>query len=79
MCGGGRGRDGHPHQSSTECVCHCPCPAHPPALPLALQVAIYLNDKYQLDGRDPGGYTGVMWSMAGVHDMVRGHGGVGGA
>jgi hypothetical protein len=25
-----------------------------------------------LDGRDPSGYVGVMWSMAGIHDMVRG-------
>lgn len=30
--------------------------------------AIYLNDKYQLDGRDPNGYTGIAWSIGGVHD-----------
>ena len=36
-----------------------------------LQIAIYLNDKYELDGRDPSGYVGVMWSMVGIHDMVR--------
>eukprot|EP00199_Chlamydomonas_sp_CCMP681_P000338 CAMPEP_0119109788 /NCGR_PEP_ID=MMETSP1180-20130426/23390_1 /TAXON_ID=3052 ORGANISM="Chlamydomonas cf sp, Strain CCMP681" /NCGR_SAMPLE_ID=MMETSP1180 /ASSEMBLY_ACC=CAM_ASM_000741 /LENGTH=574 /DNA_ID=CAMNT_0007095753 /DNA_START=105 /DNA_END=1829 /DNA_ORIENTATION=- len=35
----------------------------------AIEVAIYLNDKYELDGRDPGGYVGVMWSMVGIHDM----------
>ncbi|KAG2438770.1 hypothetical protein HXX76_005312 [Chlamydomonas incerta] len=35
----------------------------------AIEWAIYLNDRYELDGRDPGGYTGVLWSMAGVHDM----------
>ena len=29
----------------------------------ALEFAIYLNDKYNLDGRDPSGYVGVMWSM----------------
>ncbi len=29
----------------------------------ALQIAIYLNDKYQLDGRDPNGYVGCMWSI----------------
>lgn len=40
--------------------------------PLALQIAIYLNDRYELDGRDPSGYVGVMWSMAGIHDMVGG-------
>lgn len=34
----------------------------------ALEFAIYLNDKYQLDGRDPNGYVGIMWSICGVHD-----------
>jgi deoxyribodipyrimidine photo-lyase len=34
----------------------------------AIEVAIYLNDKYELDGRDPNGYTGVMWAITGVHD-----------
>ena len=38
----------------------------------ALEVAIYLNDKYELDGRDPGGYTGVAWSIGGVHDRAWG-------
>jgi deoxyribodipyrimidine photo-lyase len=27
----------------------------------ALRVGIYLNDKYEIDGRDPNGYVGVMW------------------
>ena len=36
----------------------------------ALEIAIYLNDKYEMDGRDPNGYVGCMWSMCGVHDMV---------
>lgn len=35
---------------------------------LALEYAIYLNDKYQLDGRDPNGYTGIAWSIGGLHD-----------
>ena len=35
---------------------------------LALQIAIDLNDKYSLDGRDPNGYTGIAWSIGGVHD-----------
>ncbi|XP_037914398.1 deoxyribodipyrimidine photo-lyase [Hermetia illucens] len=35
----------------------------------ALQVAIYLNDKYSLDGRDPNGYVGCMWSIGGIHDQ----------
>jgi deoxyribodipyrimidine photo-lyase len=31
---------------------------------------IYLNDKYFLDGRDPNGYTGIAWSIGGVHDRA---------
>ncbi len=38
----------------------------------ALQIAICLNDKYQLDGRDPNGYTGCAWSIGGVHDRAWG-------
>ena len=34
----------------------------------AYQTAIYLNDKYLLDGRDPNGYAGVAWSIAGKFD-----------
>ncbi|KAG8236889.1 hypothetical protein J437_LFUL016741 [Ladona fulva] len=34
----------------------------------ALADAVYLNDRYNLDGRDPNGYVGIMWSMCGVHD-----------
>jgi deoxyribodipyrimidine photo-lyase len=34
----------------------------------ALEIAIYLNDKYELDGRDPNGYAGIAWSIGGVHD-----------
>jgi deoxyribodipyrimidine photo-lyase len=34
----------------------------------ALHTAIYLNDKYLLDGRDPNGYVGIQWSIAGLHD-----------
>ena len=37
---------------------------------IALQTAIDLNDKYELDGRDPCGYTGVAWSIGGVHDRA---------
>lgn len=36
----------------------------------AMAVAVYLNDKYQLDGRDPNGYTGIAWSIGGVHDRA---------
>ncbi|XP_034943471.1 deoxyribodipyrimidine photo-lyase [Chelonus insularis] len=35
----------------------------------ALEWAIYLNDKYSMDGRDPNGYVGCMWSICGVHDQ----------
>jgi cell division ATPase FtsA len=34
----------------------------------AQEVAIYLNDRYELDGRDPNGYVGIAWSQGGVHD-----------
>lgn len=36
----------------------------------ALKIAIYLNDKYALDGNDPNGYVGIMWSICGVHDRA---------
>jgi deoxyribodipyrimidine photo-lyase len=36
----------------------------------ALKTALYLNDRYQLDGRDPNGYTGCAWSIGGVHDRA---------
>jgi deoxyribodipyrimidine photo-lyase len=35
----------------------------------ALSSAIYLNDRYSLDGRDPNGYVGCMWSIGGIHDQ----------
>lgn len=35
----------------------------------ALAIAIFLNDKYEIDGRDPNGYVGCMWSICGVHDQ----------
>ena len=35
----------------------------------AFDIALRLNDKYELDGRDPNGFVGVAWSMYGVHDM----------
>lgn len=34
----------------------------------ALKIAIYLNDTYALDGNDPNGYVGILWSIAGLHD-----------
>lgn len=36
----------------------------------ALAATIYLNDRYELDGRDPNGYVGAAWSIGGVHDRA---------
>lgn len=36
----------------------------------AIDRALYLNDKYELDGNDPNGVVGVMWSICGVHDRA---------
>lgn len=36
----------------------------------AMKIAIYLNDKYEIDGRDPNGYAGIAWSIGGVHDRA---------
>jgi deoxyribodipyrimidine photo-lyase len=33
----------------------------------AFKIALYLNNKYELDGRDPNGYAGVAWCF-GKHD-----------
>ena len=35
----------------------------------ALEYTIKLNDTYSMDGRDPRGYVGMMWSIAGLHDQ----------
>jgi deoxyribodipyrimidine photo-lyase len=37
---------------------------------LAMRAAILLNDRYELDGRDPNGYAGIAWSIGGVHDRA---------
>jgi deoxyribodipyrimidine photo-lyase len=34
----------------------------------AFQIAVRLNDKYALDGRDPNGYAGIAWAIAGKLD-----------
>lgn len=36
----------------------------------AFSTAIDLNDKYELDGRDPNGYAGVAWAIGGMHDRA---------
>ena len=34
----------------------------------AFDWAVTLNDKYELDGRDPNGYAGIAWAIVGRHD-----------
>jgi deoxyribodipyrimidine photo-lyase len=34
----------------------------------AFEWAVVLNDKYELDGRDPNGYAGIAWAIVGRHD-----------
>lgn len=34
----------------------------------ALDALVYLNDFYSIDGNDPNGYVGILWSVAGLHD-----------
>ena len=38
----------------------------------ALQTVLDLNDRYEIDGRDPNGYAGAAWSVGGVHDRAWG-------
>ncbi|MCX6651731.1 MAG: hypothetical protein NT137_00020 [Methanomassiliicoccales archaeon] len=33
----------------------------------ALCIALYLNDRYDLDGRDPNGYTGIAMVVGGLY------------
>lgn len=34
----------------------------------AFEWAVMLNDRYELDGRDPNGYAGIAWAIVGKHD-----------
>lgn len=34
----------------------------------AIDYAVKLNDTYNLDGHDPNGYVGILWSIGGLHD-----------
>jgi deoxyribodipyrimidine photo-lyase len=38
----------------------------------AFDVAVTLNDRYELDGRDPNGYAGIAWGIGGKHDRAWG-------
>ena len=33
----------------------------------AYQRAVWLKDRYELDGRDPNGYAGIAWAIVGKH------------
>ncbi|XP_072387922.1 deoxyribodipyrimidine photo-lyase-like [Diabrotica undecimpunctata] len=35
----------------------------------AIEYGLWLNDTFCLDGTDPNGYVGVMWSICGIHDQ----------
>lgn len=39
-----------------------------PSADEAFAVAVELNDRYELDGRDPNGYTNIAWAIGGKHD-----------
>jgi deoxyribodipyrimidine photo-lyase len=41
-----------------------------PSASEAISIALYLNDRYELDGTDPNGVVGIMWSICGVHDRA---------
>jgi deoxyribodipyrimidine photo-lyase len=38
----------------------------------AFDIAVRLNDRYELDGRDPNGYAGIAWAIGGKHDRAWG-------
>ena len=38
----------------------------------AFDTAVWLNDRFELDGRDPNGYTGIAWAIGGKHDRAWG-------
>ena len=37
---------------------------------VALQIAIYLNDKYAYDAPSANGYVGILWAIGGLHDRA---------
>jgi deoxyribodipyrimidine photo-lyase len=38
----------------------------------AYDIGVRLNDRYELDGRDPNGYAGIAWAIGGKHDRAWG-------
>ncbi|NIO10378.1 MAG: deoxyribodipyrimidine photolyase [Deltaproteobacteria bacterium] len=43
-----------------------------PSPKAAYETAVWLNDRYELDGRDPNGYAGIAWAVVGKHDRAWG-------
>ena len=43
-----------------------------PSAEVAYDIAVRLNDRYELDGRDPNGYAGIAWAIVGKHDRAWG-------
>jgi deoxyribodipyrimidine photo-lyase len=43
-----------------------------PSPRVAYEIAVRLNDRYELDGRDPNGYAGIAWAIGGKHDRAWG-------
>ncbi len=43
-----------------------------PSAAQAYKIAVGLNDRYELDGRDPNGYAGIAWAIGGKHDRAWG-------
>lgn len=43
-----------------------------PSAAVAYDIAVRLNDRYELDGRDPNGYAGIAWAIVGKHDRAWG-------
>jgi deoxyribodipyrimidine photo-lyase len=41
-----------------------------PSIAVAYQRAVILNDRYEVDGRDPNGYAGIAWAIVGKHDRA---------
>ena len=41
-----------------------------PSAAEAYDICVRLNDRYELDGRDPNGYAGVAWAIGGKHDRA---------
>jgi deoxyribodipyrimidine photo-lyase len=43
-----------------------------PDVDAAMHACVTLDDKYFLDGRDPGGYSGIAWAVLGKFDRAWG-------